>query len=649
MEGKENGSSLSESATKPEAYSSEKRTGYHPELVPSMSPHDSASPDAALYPAPQAQEASSGCPAYMPPPPGFIQPHPINPQTDSGGVSSEGIIPPSGFSSGYSPHPPVPPATESLLPVLPPSTSVVQPVQSNPLTSVYLGILPSETAQDIVSPDLAPHPAPQVRDTSPRYSALTPVVDFERTPQQHLVQPHAAHPPFDPRSLSTGSILPSTSPSSHPPYPTASPGTGRRMSVLPPLQSHQSIASMPPVHSYDQPYPWPYNYNSWGQPYPHGTQMYPHGAPMQYDIGTYPFGSSAHAYPHHQGGVAPQDQAQAGYNGNMDGGQRRPRKSTSASCAVNPGKPYIKDNKPRAAPKGADLFVFYVPNATTNADLYRLFAPYGTILSARIATEKDTGRGRGFAYVDYASPESADDAIHHLHRHKLLGKRLKVTHKEDKQGKEKERHDQDYWSTGQPRRHQSWSAQEYAGQPGAQHESISAPPLPRYHNAPMQQYGRQTTDYWSSVQPQMDHSWPVQEYRPVVQHESISTPPLPRHRSAPMQGYGRQPVLPPESISTPPLPPLEHFPTQHPSVQSLPIRTASATNQQPPSGLEQETSDAGGHHDGGMIEHQLRPPDANAAAGGVAEAQALGSLTMLQPPSPLADLDDIRKSLPDTK
>ena len=81
----------------------------------------------------------------------------------------------------------------------------------------------------------------------------------------------------------------------------------------------------------------------------------------------------------------------------------------------------MKDNKPHSVPKGASLFVFHVPNEMTNDDLYKLFAPYGTILGLRIAVEERTGRGKGFAYVDYASAQSAEEAIRNLHRHQVSG------------------------------------------------------------------------------------------------------------------------------------------------------------------------------------------------------------------------------------
>jgi len=55
----------------------------------------------------------------------------------------------------------------------------------------------------------------------------------------------------------------------------------------------------------------------------------------------------------------------------------------------------------------------------TNADLLDLFKPHGNVLSVRIMTEEDTGRGRGFGFVSYDSAESAARAIHYLHGHQV--------------------------------------------------------------------------------------------------------------------------------------------------------------------------------------------------------------------------------------
>ncbi|CDR95623.1 RNA recognition motif. (a.k.a. RRM, RBD, or RNP) domain containing protein, putative [Babesia bigemina] len=80
-----------------------------------------------------------------------------------------------------------------------------------------------------------------------------------------------------------------------------------------------------------------------------------------------------------------------------------------------------------AGPPGANLFIFHIPNEWTQYDLVRTFSQFGKILSSRIASDKSTGRHKGYAFVSYDSPDSAAQAIQHLNGFTVMGKRLKVT------------------------------------------------------------------------------------------------------------------------------------------------------------------------------------------------------------------------------
>lgn len=96
--------------------------------------------------------------------------------------------------------------------------------------------------------------------------------------------------------------------------------------------------------------------------------------------------------------------------GGGGGGGRRSR-SENPDSAREPGPPIGNHLR---GPDGANLFVFHIPNTMTNQDLYSLFSQYGNVLSATIKTEAKTGRGRGFGFVNYDSPDAASRAIHHL-------------------------------------------------------------------------------------------------------------------------------------------------------------------------------------------------------------------------------------------
>ena len=47
-----------------------------------------------------------------------------------------------------------------------------------------------------------------------------------------------------------------------------------------------------------------------------------------------------------------------------------------------------------------NLFVGNLPFSTSDDDLRRLFEPHGTVESARVITDRETGRSRGFGFVE---------------------------------------------------------------------------------------------------------------------------------------------------------------------------------------------------------------------------------------------------------
>jgi cold-inducible RNA-binding protein len=72
------------------------------------------------------------------------------------------------------------------------------------------------------------------------------------------------------------------------------------------------------------------------------------------------------------------------------------------------------------------LFVGGLPFATSNEQLQALFAEYGEVASATVVTDRDTGRSRGFGFVEMATPEGAEEAIARLNGKDYEGRRLQV-------------------------------------------------------------------------------------------------------------------------------------------------------------------------------------------------------------------------------
>ena len=67
------------------------------------------------------------------------------------------------------------------------------------------------------------------------------------------------------------------------------------------------------------------------------------------------------------------------------------------------------------------LFVANFPYSTTNEELNTLFGPHGQVLSVKIATDRETGRSRGFGFVEMGSEQEADNAIRELDGYQLAG------------------------------------------------------------------------------------------------------------------------------------------------------------------------------------------------------------------------------------
>ena len=71
-----------------------------------------------------------------------------------------------------------------------------------------------------------------------------------------------------------------------------------------------------------------------------------------------------------------------------------------------------------------NLYVGNLPFQTTNADLEQLFGQYGQVTKAQIMTDRETGRSRGFAFVELG--DGAEAAIQALHDTEYQGRRMTV-------------------------------------------------------------------------------------------------------------------------------------------------------------------------------------------------------------------------------
>lgn len=74
-----------------------------------------------------------------------------------------------------------------------------------------------------------------------------------------------------------------------------------------------------------------------------------------------------------------------------------------------------------------NLYISNLSYNVTDADLNELFAEYGEILSARVITDRETGRSRGFGFVELKDDELARKAIEELNQATYDEKVISVT------------------------------------------------------------------------------------------------------------------------------------------------------------------------------------------------------------------------------
>ena len=77
------------------------------------------------------------------------------------------------------------------------------------------------------------------------------------------------------------------------------------------------------------------------------------------------------------------------------------------------------------------LYVGNLPWSTGEAELEEMFAAIGAVTSANVITDRDTGRSRGFGFVEM-SDDDAKRAIEELNGNEVDGRTIKVNEAEEK-------------------------------------------------------------------------------------------------------------------------------------------------------------------------------------------------------------------------
>lgn len=81
-----------------------------------------------------------------------------------------------------------------------------------------------------------------------------------------------------------------------------------------------------------------------------------------------------------------------------------------------------------------NLFVAGLPYDLDDAELEEIFEKFGKVVSAKVAMDKETGKSRGFGFVEMENDAEGKEAIEHLNDISLGKKPLVVKQAEDRQG-----------------------------------------------------------------------------------------------------------------------------------------------------------------------------------------------------------------------
>jgi len=89
----------------------------------------------------------------------------------------------------------------------------------------------------------------------------------------------------------------------------------------------------------------------------------------------------------------------------------------------------IRKKEPTMAKR---LYVGNLSYNTTELDLRDLFAKFGTVADAKLVTDRDTGRPRGFGFVEMSTDAEATAAISSLNGQELQGRALTVNEAQER-------------------------------------------------------------------------------------------------------------------------------------------------------------------------------------------------------------------------
>ena len=76
---------------------------------------------------------------------------------------------------------------------------------------------------------------------------------------------------------------------------------------------------------------------------------------------------------------------------------------------------------------GNKLYIGNLPYTVRDSDLEQAFSQFGSVTSAKVMMERETGRSKGFGFVEMGSEKEASDAIQRFNNGELYGKAITVS------------------------------------------------------------------------------------------------------------------------------------------------------------------------------------------------------------------------------
>jgi RNA recognition motif-containing protein len=110
--------------------------------------------------------------------------------------------------------------------------------------------------------------------------------------------------------------------------------------------------------------------------------------------------------------------------------QRREKADSPIVGCDEPG--YYRPDEQEDPTIPRKIFVGNLSFQTTSDQLSAAFAPAGQVVGVHIGTDRETGRSRGFAFVEFATDAEAEKAIESFNNFELDGRRLRVNAAEDR-------------------------------------------------------------------------------------------------------------------------------------------------------------------------------------------------------------------------